>query len=37
MTVNEAGVTTAMILEYSDFSLEAKIEKIETLPKPSCR
>ncbi len=37
MTVNEAGVTTAMILEYSDFSLEAKIEKIETLPKPTCR
>ena len=37
MTVNEAGVTTAMVLEYSDFSLEAKIEKIEPLPKPSCR
>jgi hypothetical protein len=37
MTVNEAGVTTAMILEYTDFSLEAKIEKIETLPKPTCR
>lgn len=37
MTVNEAGVTTAMVLEYSDFSLEAKIEKIETLPKPVCR
>lgn len=37
MTVNEAGVTTAMVLEYSDFSLEAKIEKIETLPKPTCR
>jgi hypothetical protein len=37
MTVNEAGVTTAMALEYSDFSLEAKIEKIETLPKPTCR
>ncbi len=37
MTVNEAGVTTAMVLEYTDFSLEAKIEKIETLPKPSCR
>ena len=37
MTVNEAGVTTAMVLEYSDFSLEAKIEKIETLPKPACR
>lgn len=37
MTVNEAGVTTAMTLEYSDFSLEANIEKIETLPKPTCR
>jgi hypothetical protein len=37
MTVNEAGVTTAMVLEYTDFSLEAKIEKIETLPKPTCR
>jgi hypothetical protein len=37
MTVNEAGVTTAMVLEYSDFSLAAKIEKIETLPKPACR
>ncbi|HEY7608996.1 MAG TPA: DUF1849 family protein [Alphaproteobacteria bacterium] len=37
MTVNEAGVTTAMVLEYSDFSLEAKIEKIETLPRPACR
>jgi hypothetical protein len=37
MTVNEAGVTTAMILEYTDFSLEAKIEKIESLPKPTCR
>lgn len=37
MTVNEAGVTTAMVLEYTDFSLVANIEKIETLPKPSCR
>jgi hypothetical protein len=37
MTVNEAGVTTAMILEYSDFSLEANIAKIETLPRPACR
>jgi hypothetical protein len=37
MTVNEAGVTTAMILEYTDFSIEAKIEKIETLPRPQCR
>jgi len=37
MTVNEAGVTTAMILEYTDFSLVAKIEKIETLPRPTCR
>lgn len=37
MTVNEAGVTTAMVLEYTDFSLEANIEKIETLPKPTCR
>ncbi len=37
MTVNEAGVTTAMVLEYSDFSLDTKIEKIETLPKPACR
>jgi hypothetical protein len=37
MTVNEAAVTTAMTLEYTDFSVEAKIEKIETLPKPRCR
>jgi len=37
MTVNEGGVTTAMILEYTDFSIEAKIEKIETLPRPQCR
>lgn len=37
MTVNDAGVTTAMILEYSDFSLDSTIEKIETLPKPTCR
>jgi len=37
MTVNQAGVTTAMTLEYSDFSLTANIEKIETLPKPTCR
>lgn len=37
MTVNDAGVTTAMILEYSDFSLESAIEKIEALPKPACR
>jgi hypothetical protein len=37
MTVNEAGVTTAMSLEYTDFSLVANIEKIETLPKPTCR
>ena len=37
MTVNEAGVTTAMVLEYTDFSLDSKIEKIETLPKPTCR
>jgi len=37
MTVNDVGVTTAMILEYSDFSLESAIEKIETLPKPTCR
>jgi len=35
--VNEAGVTTAMVLEYTDFSFEANIEKIETLPKPTCR
>jgi hypothetical protein len=37
MTVNEASVTTAMTLEYSDFSLEAQIEKIETLPRAQCR
>jgi hypothetical protein len=37
MTVNEAGVTTAMQLDYDDFVLEAKIERIEALPKPSCR
>jgi len=37
MTVNEAGVTTAMVLEYTDFSLDSAIEKIETLPKPTCR
>lgn len=36
MTVNEASVTTGMTLQYSDFSLVAKIEKIETLPRPSC-
>lgn len=37
MSVNDAGVTTAMTLEYSDFSLESSIEKIETLPRPTCR
>ena len=37
MSVNDAGVTTAMTLEYSDFSLESSIEKIETLPRPACR
>ncbi len=37
MTVNEAGVTTAMQLDYEDFVLDAKIERIEALPKPTCR
>lgn len=37
MSVNEASVTTAMRLEYSDFSLEAEIAKIETLPRPHCK
>ena len=36
MTVNEAGVTTAMVLEYTDFSVEAAIAKIEELPRPRC-
>lgn len=36
MTVNEAGVTTAMVLEYTDFSVVAAIEKIEELPRPRC-
>jgi hypothetical protein len=36
MTVNEASVTTAITMKYKDFSLVSKIEKIESLPRPSC-
>jgi hypothetical protein len=36
MTVNEAGVTTQMTLDYEEFVLEAAIERIEPLPRARC-
>jgi hypothetical protein len=36
MTVNEAGVTTQMTLDYHEFVLEAAIERIEPLPRARC-
>ncbi len=36
MTITEGGVTTAMVLDYDDFELESKVERIEPLPRARC-
>lgn len=36
MRLLDNGVSRDMVLDYGDFSIRAKLDKIEALPKPSC-
>jgi len=36
MRLLDNGVSRDMVLDYGDFAIKAKLDKIEALPKPSC-
>ncbi len=36
MRLLDNGVSRDMVLDYSDFAIKAKLDKIEAMPKPSC-